>query len=174
MTIGFDIGTDDLLAYNRNHFVKDPGISKRMRVWRIVFPLLFVALTLPGSARRGIGPGEIAMWSVAVLWALFFPWLMVRLAQRSARKMYGKPENARWLGYREMTFSDKGVETVQGEDRSLYAWDSLVKWDETGEYFFIYLSGMTGFIISKRALAPGQEDSLRGMFETGITLKTKK
>lgn len=164
MVLRFDTGVEEVLAFQR-HFLKTDGPTRRtIRRWRIVFPLLWLALVLFDTL-AGEEPTDWLFFSfmvaVSVAWFAFTPALITAISTNRLRKFYRKPANSASFGPTEMTFTGKGIGIKRPDGISRIEWPAVERVDRTKEYFFIYTSSVTACIVPKKALTEAETEELQ-------------
>lgn len=89
---------------------------------------------------------------------VFFSYLTAPSRIRAdAKKILGKEENNHLLNERSIILSDNGIETTGATFHSTLKWESITRYANTKDYFYLYLNSMQGYVIPKRIISPKSE-----------------
>ena len=158
------------MAFYGHYYDTDPAVRKQLRRVRIVYPLCCLLLGL------SMYLGSDNDWSVLVLWgaaALVLGILFIPKVNRPRwlgrmRKQTDVPENRNMTGRRTVEFGDEIVKITSDISESAMQWDAFVRFAESPEYFFLYISALQAHIIPKRAMSAAEVDGLRQILNNKI------
>lgn len=179
MTIRFDMEMEDLLAFQRHFYATNRQLRKQ--VWTLrsiffiggaVFLLPVIAIVSAGAPLQGVIP--IALIGCALAWfllAFLSPKWLMNFNIRRARAEYLAPSSANMFGPTEMVFDEEGFSVDRGGVEGKTPWGSVVKIDQTPDYYFIYISEIAANTIPKRKLKESENSELAEMFDKHITPK---
>lgn len=74
-----------------------------------------------------------------------------------ARKLISKEENAAFFNESEIDFGEQGITNIDKQQQTFLKWESVVKFAQTKEYFFVYTSSVQAIILPKRLLKSQKE-----------------
>jgi YcxB-like protein len=152
---------DDIVASNRC-YAAHHWRSRRMRVTAAVVLLALAAV----SASLATGRGDSIL--LPALAGLAFGMIIIATIYglshwhigRYARKNFAEQRNL--ADEFHFTWGDEGFESTSQRGSTRLAWDDLVRWDEAETVLLLYIAERMYLAVPKRALSPGQLDSLRG------------
>lgn len=175
MTIGFDQDLADAMAFQRHFAETNKHIRKSVKVLQYAFPAILMGFAL------AITPWNVDALNlivsllpaalIAVLWLVFVPKWYMRSLMRKTRRIMQDPGNAKLYGRREMTLDEEGIRVKTADVDETIKWSAIVQWDETPDYYFLYLSTSNAYGIPKRKLARSDVEALRSLFNTQVLSK---
>ncbi|MDR1055707.1 MAG: YcxB family protein [Prevotellaceae bacterium] len=169
MTINFDIDMDDMMSFQRHYVNTNPAMVKAKRMITYLFPLFILVFGFVGFYDR-YNRLDIAfiifLIVISVLWVVFMPKLFIRLTLNRTKKILSKPGNEIMFGTFEMRFTNTGFDVKTAAANSSILWSTIPKADETRDYFYLYLSQASAYIIPKRKISNADVESLHALFTT--------
>ena len=172
MKLTFDIGIDDMMAYQAHHYDTSPGIKrllKRRRLMLVVVVVCIALLLAMGlNELRWIG---LSVYAVLVAVILFFDrngdsyrnqWL------KQVRAQIDVPENAGNYRQRTMVFEDDKVTVDTDVASSTLRWEAFTAAEQTTDYFFMSLSAQQAYVIPKRVMTGAQVEELTQLLNNKI------
>lgn len=164
MTIRFEVNMDDIMAFQRHVYDTAPvNIRIRKNRWGVPILLSGLALLIYVANERVLSASVVVAIAFAIFWGVFMPGLLRRSALKRSERIYSQPENSSFFGFNEMTFDEDGIKDVESDRTGIYGWDAVLKADETKERIFIFVSGLTAFIIPKPKLTNEELCELRSL-----------
>ncbi len=154
------------MAFYRHFFDTDPNVRKQWRSAHFIGPVLFMLL--------GLVLTMIGMWFpliisgvAAIGWLLFYPRFIRSLWLKKTREQLlsggGLPEN------RMMEFTGEQVTNeIPGKAHETLQWGLFIKYVETADHFFLYVSGTQVVIVPKRAMDAAKVDELTQLLNNKI------
>lgn len=155
MKIRFDLTMDDLLAFNRYHFMNSPAYRSSLIVGMAMVSILPLGLTLflIYNGRLPRLP-VIAFGCGLTLFSMFgFYRRFPSAIDRTTRRMFGNDQSL--FGPHELEIEDEWLVERTDINASRQAWRGIQKIVETDDYVFIYLSAATAHVIPKAAVTSG-------------------
>ena len=172
MELTFDIGIDDMMAYQAHHYDTSPAIQrllKRRRLMLVVVVVCIALLLAMGlNELRWIG---LSVYAVLVAVILFFDrngdsyrkqWL------KQVRAQVDVPENAGNYRPRTMVFEDDKVIVTTDVANSTLLWGAFTAAEQTPDYIFLSLSAQQAYIIPKRVMTQAQVGELTQLLNNKI------
>ncbi len=170
MELTFDIGIDDMMAYQAHHYDTSPGIKrllKRRRLMVVVVVVCIALLLAMGlNELRWIG---LSVYAALVVVILFFDrkgyrnqWL------KQVRAQIDVPENAGNYRQRTMVFEDDKVTVDTDVASSTLRWEAFTAAEQTTDYFFMSLSAQQAYVIPKRVMTGAQVEELTQLLNNKI------
>ncbi len=176
MKISFDIGTEDMVAFNSYYYDTDPAVRKQLRRLRIFYPILCLIIGASLSFNKGDWnwSGLIIFGAIALLWTIFSPMYGKGRWLKKVRKELVKPENSAWFGAREMVADDEKFWTVSEKSEETVMWDGIIKIGETPDHFFLFQTPRQAFVVPKQQITPAEVEELRSLFAKHIVVNTSE
>lgn len=146
--ISYDVGPDDIVAFNETHMATAPAMRRQLGQVRFmglaVFMLtavLFVVLDNLVTAAAIAGAG--------LLFALIFPLILRPIARGMIRSMLGS--DSKLFGRHRAVLDESGVleTTPSGENRT--AWSAVERIEVTERHVFVYTSPTSALTIPRAA-----------------------
>ena len=170
MKLTFDIGIDDMMAYQAHHYDTSLGIKrllKRRRLMLVVVVVCIALLLAMGlNELRWIG---LSVYAALVVVILFFDrkgyrnqWL------KQVRAQIDVPENAGNYRQRTMVFEDDKVTVDTDVASSTLRWEAFTAAEQTTDYFFMSLSAQQAYVIPKRVMTGAQVEELTQLLNNKI------
>lgn len=154
MKLNFEITTQDMVNW-QNYYVKNHAsfFVKNIK-WFVIIPMVLISFRTLSDLSQGIYGN--------VMLDLIFPIGLVALLgyyyfgkggfyARAMKKMI--KNNPQLTGEREMEFKDETFRIQTPESNSEIRYDSLFKWESTGEYEYLFQSKQIAFIIPRHVFA---------------------
>jgi len=152
MEIEYELTEEDVVAFNLYH-VKHSKVGKKSLQWqRYVSPLIFLLfayfLSIFTDMQRG--PLFATFGLTAILWVMLYPKYFYFHIARQVGKMLKGGKNEGLVGKHTMNMNKAGIhdKTVVGETN--VEWIGVKDLIEDAEYFYIYTSTVSAYIIPKR------------------------
>lgn len=180
MTVRYDIGIDDILAFQRDYF-STSRLFRRQVAWvRLLYVCLAMLMIIPiigniaAQASQGTNPGIDIIILIPLLMlslAFFAKRYMMFFNLKNAKKMYLQPGNDIYFGQKEITLSEDGITITDTGTETKISWQYILKVNDTPEHFLVYTSALNAVIIPKRCLTGEQPSELRELFGRYVTPK---
>ncbi|WP_303969001.1 YcxB family protein [Sporosarcina ureae] len=152
MEIEYALTEEDVVAFNLYH-VKNSKVGKNSLQWqRYISPLIFLlfAYFLSVFTDMPRGPLFATFGLTVILWVMLYPKYFYFHITRQVRKMLKGGKNEGLVGKHTMNMNKAGIhdKTVVGETN--VQWIGVKNLIEDAEYFYIYTSTVSAYIIPKR------------------------
>ncbi|PIC70334.1 hypothetical protein CSV77_09670 [Sporosarcina sp. P16b] len=152
MEIQYDLTEQDVVAFNLYH-VKTSKVGKNSLQWqRYISPLIFLlfAYFLSVFTDMAKGPLFATFGVTAILWVIFYPKYFYFHITRQVSKMLRGGKNEGLVGEHSMKMNKTGIidQTAVGETN--VQWAGVKQLIEDTDYFYIYTSTVSAYIIPKR------------------------
>ncbi|MFZ3589673.1 YcxB family protein [Bacillus sp. DJP31] len=159
MKIHYEILEEDYVAFNLHHARHSETIKRSLKIQRLIGPLLFIVMPFL-FARDDQLLFMIMLGMMTLLgftWFFLFPIFMNKSIERTTRRMIKEGKNSNILGKREMTLTSEGI-FDEGETNSTKSqWSTIEKFMDTDDYFFIYNSSVSAYIVPKRTFTKEED-----------------
>ncbi|KAA5533195.1 hypothetical protein F0919_11650 [Taibaiella lutea] len=158
MTIRFELTIDDLIAFGFYNRKNGSRIKKAISLLPVIMLLIILIATLYYyfflQELIVFDTSNIALIIFLLAYTLsktkwFYSWYW--------KYKYGKKEYASWFGERILTFSETSLFAKTSRAETSYNWNSFVKFGESKEYFFLFVSNLQAIIIPKKVFLLSQE-----------------
>lgn len=169
MEINYNITEETYMEFYLFQAKNSKAIRKSMMTQRFLTPLLYLvgAVIVSYILDMHLSIMGIPFLIFGFLWMLFFPVHFNRQIKRTARKMIREGKNEGVLGKHSMVFTDEGLKETNatGETKVAWVWIQDLKEDESN--FYLYHTGITGFIVPKKDLM--NVDDIRSLLQDKIS-----
>jgi hypothetical protein len=103
-----------------------------------------------------------------VLFILIY-WLLTKMnLSFFTKKIMSGSDNSSMYGNRTMIFTEDGIEVKTAESNSSLKWSMVKRLGETSDYFFLYISAVSAYIVPKKKIATTEIENLKILFEKKI------
>ncbi|PIC99123.1 MULTISPECIES: YcxB family protein [unclassified Sporosarcina] len=152
MEIHYELTEEDVVAFNLYH-VKNSKVGQNSLHWqRYISPLIFLlfAYFLSIFTDMAKGPLFATFGLTAILWVIFYPKYFYFHITRQVSKMLRAGKNEGLVGEHSMKMNKTGIadQTAVGETK--VQWAGVKQLIEDADYFYIYTSTVSAYIIPKR------------------------
>jgi YcxB-like protein len=163
--IEYEVTRDDLFAFQLRAVNSSPQIKRSKRkVYAFWFVALLLFSVLPSIGQHGfdIMRANFAFLAISFPTVAFLTWYFDRRQTKRAinELIYKEKPEKGLLGKHKIILNEKEVieSTQVGESRTL--WIGVDRLEQTDEYFLIYNSPHSAYLIPKRAFANAQEANI--------------
>ncbi|PIC57148.1 hypothetical protein CSV80_10595 [Sporosarcina sp. P12(2017)] len=152
MEIHYELTEQDVIAFNLYH-VKNSKVGKNSLQWqRYISPLIFLlfAYFLTIFTDMAKGPLFVTFGLTAILWVIFYPKYFYFHITRQVSKMLKGGKNEGLVGEHFMKLNKTGIADQTAVDETKVQWAGVKQLIEDPDYFYIYTSTVSAYIIPKR------------------------
>lgn len=168
MEIQYHLTEEDYVHFNMYHIKQSETAMKMLNLQRYLTPAFFIIISILLSQISEIP----FLWSfsvflvVGVLWFIYYPKYYERFLVRQVKKMFNEGKNDGLLGEHFLILNEEGLieTTSNGETRAV--WASIKSFKEDTDYFFLYNSSVSAYIIPKRGME--QLDDVRNTIKANV------
>lgn len=154
MEIKYVLTEEDYVHFNMYHIKNSEAAMKMLNLQRYLTPIFFIIVSILLSQVSEIPlPISLSVFLViGILWYIYYPKYYERFLVKQVKKMFSEGKNDGLLGEHILTLSEEGlVETTSnGETRA--SWTSIKNFKEDKDYYFLYNSSISAYIIPKRGI----------------------
>lgn len=149
MKIRYQIGSEDVVAFNLQHLISLPAISKKHLKSRVILSVIY-GLTALGLFiyDPGYWPFAWLLMFFAILWFIFYP----KVWEQRLRRKILKALKDKQYGLCELDLREDGIFAKNDKMEGFLSWQEIKKVVVTDNHIFIYLTEDDGIIISKSGL----------------------
>ncbi len=163
--LNYDVELNDVMALQK-HF---SATNKTMKNFRKIINLIIIGLGLFVTLT-----GEKDLLSIVfnlfpfVVFILIY-WILSKNGSNFlTKKLMSTSENSSMYGNRTMIFTEDGIEEKNAEANISLKWSMIKRLGETADYFFLYISAASAYIIPKKKIATIDIEDLKILFEKKI------
>ena len=152
MEIEYELTAEDVVAFNLYH-VKHSKVGKNSLQWqRYVSPLIFLlfAYFLSVFTDMPKGPLFATFGFTAILWVILYPKYFYFHITRQVSKMLKDGKNEGLVGEHTMKMNKAGIHDKTTVGETNVQWVGVKNLIEDADYFYIYTSTVSAYIIPKR------------------------
>ncbi|PID20476.1 hypothetical protein CSV61_14500 [Sporosarcina sp. P3] len=152
MEIHYDLTEQDVVAFNLYH-VKNSKVGKNSLQWqRYISPLIFLlfAYFLTVFTDMAKGPLFATFGLTSILWVIFYPKYFYYHITRQVSKMLKGGKNEGLVGEHSMKMNKVGIVDQTSVGETKVQWSGVKQLIEDADYFYIYTSTVSAYIIPKR------------------------
>ncbi|MEG0641536.1 MAG: YcxB family protein [Clostridium sp.] len=161
MKIKYSITKDDYLKFNMYHLESSPGVKKELIIHRFVVPILIIGLAFALAVLTGmpLTIGVPVCVVGAICWSVFYPKFYKKNALRNVSKMLGRGVQSESISKNSITVQDEGIYASSQAGQTLHKWNEVIKFHETADHIFIYVTQKLAHVIPKRAFKDKEEEN---------------
>lgn len=166
LKIHYELTEEDYLHFNLFHIKHSKTAMNSLNLQRFLTPVFFiiVAFIFSKIGDMSVVFPLIVFGLISVVWVIYYPKYFYNLVMRQSKKMLKEGKNDGLLGQQQMTLSEEGIVYVTSNGESQVKWSGVKKIEEDSDYFYLYNSSVSAYILPKRALSNVEE--AKGYFET--------
>ena len=159
MKITYELTENDYLHFNLFHIKNSSTGQKALGIQRILSPIMFVIIAglFSTITDTPFFIMFIPMFIIAILWFFFYPKYFYNSIIRQSKKMIKEGKNNGLLGEHTMTLTDEGISDLNQKGETKVKWSGIEMFKEDDEYFYLYNSSVSSYILPKRALSDEAE-----------------
>jgi hypothetical protein len=152
MDLKYNLTEEDYINFNLFHMKNSETIMKSVRNQRIFTPVFYLLFSVVFSMLMDI-PFLVSFtpfFILSILWVLFYPKYLFGRAIRHTKKLIKEGRNESILGQHQMVLNEEGIvdKTTKGETK--VSWSGINELKENDQYFYLYNSALSGYILPKR------------------------
>lgn len=154
MEIQYELTEEDVVAFNLYH-VKNSKVGKNSLQWqRYISPLIFLlfAYFLSVFTDMARGPLFATFTVTAIAWVIVYPKYFYFHITRQVRKMLKEGKNEGLVGKHFMKMNKSGMTDTTSTGETNGQWAGVKSIIEDANYFYIYTSTVSAYILPKRDL----------------------
>lgn len=153
MKIYYELTEEDYLHFNLFHVKQSKAAIKSLNIQRFLMPVfvIIVAFIFSGIGDMPLVFPLIIFGLISILWIVFYPKYFYYLIMRQSKKMLKEGKNDGLLGEQQMTLSEDGI-VYLANGESQVKWPGIKKVVEDSDFFYLYNSSISAYILPKRAL----------------------
>ena len=155
MNIKYNLTEEDFLHFNLFHLQNSQTAKKSLMLQRFVSPIFFIGFSYVFSNLLDVPflGMFIPFLIISILWVIFYPKYFYNHITRNVKKMIKEGKNEGLLGKHDLNFNEDGFteETSTGETK--VKWSGVNEFKEDNEFFYLYNSSVSAYIIPKRDVA---------------------
>ena len=166
----YNLTEEDYINFNLYH-IKNSETGKRALVLqRFLAPLFFIIISYIYSLISVMPflPLFLTFLVTSILWIIFYPKYFYSLIARNARKMIKEGKNDGLLGNHQLKLTEEGLVDTSSNRETKVTWSGITSFKEDDEYFLLYNSSVSAYILPKREI--DNIDELRIYIQSNLIL----
>lgn len=154
MEITYTLTEDDYIKFNLYHTKQSETVQKNLFIQRIIGPILFIMFAIIFGLFSNLSLiGLLITFSIlSVLWYFFYPAYFYNLITRNVEKTIREGNNDTVLGQQQLIFKEDELVNLTLFGKTAVKWQGITELKEDEDYFYLYNSAVSAYIIPKRAL----------------------
>ena len=159
MKINYELTEEDYLHFNLFHVKQSKTAIKSLNIQRFLTPVFFiiVAFIFSGIGDMPVVFPLIIFGLISIVWLIFYPKYFYSLVMRQSKKMLREGKNDGLLGEQQLALSEEGIVYTTSNGESRTKWSGIKKVVEDSDFFYLYNSSVSAYILPKRALSNVEE-----------------
>lgn len=159
LKIHYELTEEDYLHFNLFHVKQSKTAIKSLKIQRFITPVFFIiaAFIFSGIGDMPVVFPLIIFGLISIVWLIFYPKYFYSLVMRQSKKMLKEGKNDGLLGQQQMVLSEEGIVYLTSNGESQVKWTGIKKIVEDSDFFYLYNSSVSAYILPKRALSSVKE-----------------
>ena len=159
MEITYNLTEEDFLHFNMFHLKHSKSAIQSLNVQRFLTPVFFILMAFLLSKFGNIPFLELfIVFSItSILWIIFYPWYFYNTVTRRMKKMFKEGKNVGLLGEHVLSLNEEGLVESSANGQIKVNWSGITDFKEDEQYFYLYNSSVSAYIIPKRDLINSEE-----------------
>ncbi len=154
MEISFELELIDWIAFNKHYLTHSKEFKKTIIISKIVMPIIFSLFIFYDILKGDFNFFKLIFFSiVSILFAFFLPKRIIKNSIKRMTKLINEGDNSNLLCQHKITFGSFGIILIKPESESKINWNAIKKGFETENYYFLYNSSITAFVIPKKKIS---------------------
>lgn len=159
LEINYILTERDYLKFNLFHAKNSKTVSKSLALQRFLAPVIFLigAFVFSWIGNESFIGLLITFSIIGVLWIIYYPKYFYGLIIKNTRKMLNEGKNDGLLGEHKMILSEIGIIDSNINSETQVKWIGIKKFEEVDNYFYIYNTAVSAYILPKSSLINVEE-----------------
>jgi hypothetical protein len=161
MEIKYHLTEADYIQFNMFHIKNSEAMMGAVKKQRFYTPIFYIACSFLFSKILAIPflYAFVPFFILSLLWVVFYEKYFFWRVIKQTRKMIKEGKNTSILGDHQMVLSEEGIvdKTINGETK--VNWSGINELKEDENYFFLYNSAISSYIVPKKQLNNVEEMS---------------
>ena len=154
MEIKYHLTEEDYINFNMFHIKNSKTAMRSLTIQRFIGPIIFIISSYVFSK---IGDVSflglfITFLILSILWVLFYPKYFYNHVIRHVKKMIKEGKNDGLLGEHHMVMTEDGIVDSTANGETKVNWSGIQQAKENDDYFYLYNSSVSAYILPKREL----------------------
>ncbi|RDW17394.1 YcxB family protein [Oceanobacillus chungangensis] len=165
MKINYNLTEDDYLKFNLFHMKNSKSVMRSLNIQRFLTPVFFILISYLFSkiAETPFLFAFIPFFIMSILWIIFYPKFFYKTIIRNVKKMIREGQNGGLIGEHHMIFTKDEITESTSTDETKVKWSGIQAFKEDNDYFYLYNSSVSAYILPKRELT--NVDEVKGYIE---------
>jgi hypothetical protein len=148
MTLRFQMGREDVLAFSRAYHAASPTYRRAKTRARLMLPIMMLILLTLTTNHSGFKVSNTVIFlGMGILWFILYPVLFNRNVEKYCEKTIDEGSHSKNFGLCELTLSESGLHDRSPNGESTFYWSAVDRVTLTDQYLFIFLNGPMGYPI---------------------------
>ncbi len=159
MKIEYTLLEEDYIHFNLYHIKNSSTGRKALMIQKFLSPVMFVfiAYIFSSMTETPFIFMFIPMFILSILWLIFYPKYFYNSIKRQSKKMIKEGKSDGLLGKHTMTLTEEGIYDQNGKGETKVNWSGIQFMKEDDDFFYLYNSSVSSYILPKRALTDEEE-----------------
>ncbi|ALC80213.1 YcxB family protein [Bacillus gobiensis] len=153
MELKYELTKDDYLAFNLHYMKHSKMIKQSLFMQRFLTPIIFLVLpfVLFWMTREFLIGFFITFVLVSIVWMAFYPKYFFAYIKKRLLKALNEGSNDNLLGQHVFIPSEDGLIEKNSAGERKTSWSGIERVEENDDYYFLFLSSMSAYILPKRS-----------------------
>ncbi|AXI10808.1 hypothetical protein CUC15_18475 [Oceanobacillus zhaokaii] len=159
MEINYNLTEEDYLNFNLFHMKNSKSVMNSLKMQRFLTPIFFILISYLFS-QLGDTPflfAFIPFLIISIIWIVFYPRFFYKTVIRNVKKMIREGRNGGLIGKHRMIITEDGITETTSTDETKVNWSGIQAFKEDNDYFYLYNSSVSAYILPKRELKNADE-----------------
>jgi len=163
--LNYDVELNDAMALQKHFSATNKTIKKIKKIIILIIFGLVLLVTLTGE--KDLDSIVLNLFPFIVFFLVY--WILSKIGSGFlTKKIISTSENSSMYGNRTMIFTEDSIEEKNAEANTSLKWSVVKRLGETSDYFFLYISSASAYIIPKKKIAAADIENLKILFEKKI------
>ena len=146
------------------------SVMKSLNMQRFLTPIFLILISYLFSQIGGTPFlfAFIPFLIISIIWIAFYPKFFYKTVIRNVKKMIREGKNDGLIGKHHMFITQDGITETTSTDETKVKWSGIQACKEDNDYFYLYNSSVSAYILPKREL--NNLDENKGLSEKHLSV----
>ncbi|MDH5680931.1 MAG: YcxB family protein [Spirochaetota bacterium] len=159
MTLKYSLTDDDIIEFQLYHVKKSPSMQASIRFWSLLIPvILMITVVVLDQIMDNLSKVYLVFgFALSIVLAAGYRFIYYHTIKRYTRKMLKEGENKGLIGEQIIKVQDQSLSISEAKGKIKYDEPFINRIAENSNYFFIYISSVSAYIIPKTVFESEEE-----------------
>lgn len=154
MEVSYNLTEEDYIHFNMFHIKNSKSTIQTLKIQRFSVPIIYIIISFVFSKILEIPflYMLIPFLILSLIWVVFYEKYFNKSIIRRLKKMMNEGENDGLIGEHHLVITEEGIVDTTSTGETRVNWSGIKYLKEDNEYFYIYNSSVSAYILPKRDL----------------------